>query len=121
MNRTTYFSVGLGAALLCGLTSFAMAQSPAPKQLPAQQQKQQPTYVPAHPSALDQAKTAAQGPNQAAKVFDGQKVNTPTPVQVQPSTGTANAATIAAQQNAADLARQKAVSQKYGIDKSRVP
>lgn len=124
MSKANYLSIGLVAALMCGLTPFAMAQTAAQKQQPAQQQQkpvQQQTFVPARPSALDQAKTAAQGPNQAAKVFDGQKANTPTPVQVQTSTGTANAAAIAAQQNAAEQARQKAVSQKYGIDKARVP
>jgi hypothetical protein len=116
-------AIGVGAAPLSGLTSFAMAQTTAQKQQPVQQQKpaQQPTVVPARPSALEQAKTAAQGPSQAAGVIDGRKVTNPTPVQVQPSTGTANAATIAAQQNAAEQARQKATSQKYGLDKSRVP
>jgi hypothetical protein len=123
MNRTTYLSIVLGAALLYGLPALAVAQTTTQKQQPAQQQKpvQQQTYVPARPSALDQAKTAAQGPGPAARVFNGQKVNTSTPVQVQTSTATPNAAAIAAQQNAAEQARQKAVSQKYGIDKVRVP
>jgi len=113
------------AALLAGLMSSAVAQTTPQKQQPVQQQQQKPvqqqTFVPARPSAMDQAKTAAQGPSQAAKVVDGGKVNSPTPVQVQTSTGTANAAAVAARENAAEKARQVQTMQKYNIDKSRVP
>jgi hypothetical protein len=125
-NRLTATTILWGsAALLSGLMSSTVAQTTQQKQQPVQQQQQKPvqqqTVVPARPSAMDQAKTAAQGPSQAAKVFDGGKVNSPTPVQVQTSTGTANTAAVAARENAAEKARQVQTMQKYNIDKSRVP
>jgi hypothetical protein len=125
-NRLTATTIlwGSAALLLSGLMSSAVAQTTPQKQQPVQQQQkpvQQQTFVPARPSAMDQAKTAAQGPTQAAKVFDGGKVNSPTPVQVQTSTGTANAAAVAARENAAERARQVQTMQKYNIDKTRVP
>ena len=125
MNRLTATTILWGsAALLSGLMSSVMAQTTPQKQQPVQQQQkpvQQQTFVPARPSAMGQAKTAAQGPAQAVKVFDGGKVNSSTPVQVQTSTGTANAAAVAARENAAEKARQVQTMQKYNIDKSRVP
>jgi hypothetical protein len=125
-NRPTATTILWGSAvLLSDLMSPAVAQTTPQKQQPVQQQQQKPvqqqTFVPARPSAIDQAKTAAQGPTQAAKVFDGGKISSPMPVQVQTSTGTANAAAVAARENAAEKARQVQTMQKYNIDKSRVP
>jgi hypothetical protein len=109
--------------MIVGVVAFGSMVSPAvaqqqPKQQPTQQQRpaqqpvqqrpaQQPqTYVPAHPSAAGQLNTAAQGPAKAAPTFDGGRGTPSTPVHVQTSTTTANAVTIAAQQNAAELARR---------------
>ncbi len=100
--------------MIIGVVAFGSMMSPAvaqqqPKQQPTQQQRpaQQPqTYVPAHPSAAGQLNTAAQGPAKAAPTFDGGRGSPSTPVPVQTSTTTANAAAIAAQQNAAELARR---------------
>jgi Tfp pilus assembly protein PilV len=119
MNRTVVTSLLLGVGLLGAqaLLLTAQAQQNAPKQQPKQQQ----TTVPAHQTASEQLKTAAQGSSQAGKVFDGKRGTSSTPVQVQTSTQTASAATIAAQQNAAERARQGQTSKKYGIDKVKVP
>jgi hypothetical protein len=111
------------SCMIIGVIAFGSAVSPAvaqqqPKQQPTQQQRpaqqpvqqrsaQQPqTYVPARPSAVGQLNAAAQGPAKAAPTFDGGRGTPSTPVHVQTSTTTANAATIAAQQNAAELARR---------------
>jgi hypothetical protein len=124
MNKTLFISALLGTVVLISQTPLAVAQQQnAPKQQPAQQAKpvQQQTVVPAHQSAAGQLNTAAQSAGQTAKVMDGGRGTNPTPVQVQKSTGTANAATISAQQNAAERGRQAQTSQKYGIDKVKVP
>jgi hypothetical protein len=114
-------SVALGSAILP-----ATAEQTAPKPQtaqPAPAQPARPVYVPpkVQPSPSGQLKAAAQGPGTAAKVFDGGRVNTPAPVHVQPSTTTVNAATIAAQQNAAEKARQAAASRKLQLDSHPVP
>jgi cytoskeletal protein RodZ len=120
MNRTVVTSLLLGVGLWGAQASIvtAQAQQNAPKQQPKQQQQ---TTVPAHQTASEQLKTAAQGSSQAGKVFDGKRGTSSTPVQVQTSTQTASAATIAAQQNAAERRRQAQISKKYGIDKVKVP
>lgn len=115
MDRTFLALALLGTVTIGGATLPALAQ--APKQQPAQQARP----VKTQPSAASQLNAAAQGPSQAARVFDGGRVNTPTPVQVQPSTTTVNAAAIAARDNAAEAARQAAASRRLHLDNSQVP
>jgi hypothetical protein len=113
MKRNWHSYMIIGVVAFGSVVSPAVAQQqPVQQQRPAQQPVQQrpaqqpQTYVPARPSAGSQLNTAAQGPAKAAPTFDGGRGTPSTPVHVQTSTTTANAATIAAQQNAAELARR---------------
>jgi hypothetical protein len=126
MDRTFLILALLGtAALVEAAWPQAAKQQPAqqarPAQAPARIPAQTPTHVPAHVSAGGQLNAAAQGPGQAARVFDGGRVTAPARVQVQPSTTTVNAAAIAARENAAEKARQAAESRKRQLDNHPVP
>jgi cytoskeletal protein RodZ len=129
MKKSWHGFVVVSAVTLGGALWPAMAQQTQTRQQPVQQQHTQqapqqqtrPATVPAHQSAADHLNAAAQGPRQAAGTIDGSHGNASTPVHVQPSTSTVNAATIAAQQNAAERARQAAVSRKINLDNRPVP
>jgi hypothetical protein len=123
MKQSWHGYVIIGAVVLGSALSAATAQQQnPPKQQNAQPAQQpRPTFVPARQSAAGQLNTAAQGPAKAVGTFEGSRGTPSTPVPVQPSTTTVNAATIAAQQNAAERARQAATSRKVNLDNRPVP